>query len=208
MECQYYIQTLDRYTQILEKTNQQLGLWTNPYGLMVGSLAVLFTVLAIVATFLIYRQGREYKEKMQADRDNYKKSFEDFIASQKLIIDKREKQAEEVESKINKLIDEYKKDLDKSSIEQKKDIEKAIKRLEEEKISLNKTIGPLTVSPNSIGLDMCDNQFVAGLDNYHKCSKCGYGFFVKNNDFSSIVTLAYLGGKTITCPKCGNVDRI
>lgn len=200
----------EQYIQILEKTNQQLSLWTNPYGLMVGALAVLFTVLAIFATIIVYRQNKDYKEKLESDRDQYKKNFEEFLASQKTIIEKREKQANEVEVKINNLIDVYRKDLEKSSTEQKKEIEKAISRLEEEKISLNKTIGPLTVSPNHVGLDVCDNSLVGGLylDSYHKCSKCGYGFFVKNNDYTSISLLTALGSKTVTCPKCGNVDRI
>lgn len=198
----------EQYIQILEKTNQQLGLWTNPYGLIVGVLAILFTVLTIVAVFIVYRQGKEYKEKLESDREQYRKNIEEFLSNQKNIIEKREKQAEEVEKKIDNLIEEYKKDLDKSSSQQKDEIKKAIKRLEEEKVSLNNTIGPLTVSPNTIEFENLGAFSVASMyNNYHKCTSCGFGFFIKNDDYRSI-TLTILGNKTVTCPKCGNVDRI
>jgi len=193
----------DQYIQILEKTNQQLSLWTNPYGIMVGALAVLFTILTIVAAIVVYRQSKEYKEKLQADRDQYAKSFNDFLVSQKSIIDQREKQAGEVEKKINELIEAYKKDLKESSATQKAEIGKAIKKLEEEKLSLSNTIGPLTVAPNSMGIGGISNIGIFN-NTYHKCTKCGFGFFIDNNP-----TLTYLSfTRTVTCPRCGNTDKI
>ncbi len=56
----------EQYIQILEKTNQQLGLWTNPYGIMIGVLAILFTILTIVAAVIIYRQSKDYQERIRA----------------------------------------------------------------------------------------------------------------------------------------------
>jgi hypothetical protein len=50
------------YIAILEKTNQQLSPWWNPYGVMVAALGVLFASGAIVAGFLLFRQSREYRE--------------------------------------------------------------------------------------------------------------------------------------------------
>ena len=55
----------------LEKTNQQLGLWTNPYGIMIGVLAVLFTILTIIAAVIIYRQSKDYKERIQKAFDSW-----------------------------------------------------------------------------------------------------------------------------------------
>src|SRR5216683_5279708 len=46
------------YVRLLERTNQQLSLWWNPYGIMVAALGALFAVLAIVAAFIIFRQSR------------------------------------------------------------------------------------------------------------------------------------------------------
>lgn len=191
-----------QYIQILEKTNQQLSLWTNPYGVMVGVLAVLFTVLAIVAAVIIYRQSKEYKEKLQADREQYSKIFNEFLASQKAIIEKREKQVVEVEKDIDKLLKEYEKKLSASSEKQKAEIQKAIQKLEEEKLTLGNKIGPLTVSPNSF--DFTNSAYGLGLgNNHHSCKKCGFGFFIKNDGLTS---LAY--NRTVTCPKCGSVDSI
>lgn len=40
------------YIEILEKTNSQLSVWTNPYGIMVGIVSALTAILAIgVAKF-------------------------------------------------------------------------------------------------------------------------------------------------------------
>jgi len=50
------------YAEILIKTNQQLSLWWNPYGVMIGALGVLFAVVAILAVVLIWRQGRGYRK--------------------------------------------------------------------------------------------------------------------------------------------------
>ena len=60
------------YISLLEKTNQQLSLWTNPYGILVGALAILFTVLTIVAVFIILRQGKEYKDYYQKTVSEYR----------------------------------------------------------------------------------------------------------------------------------------
>lgn len=50
------------YIDILEKTNQQLSLWFNPYGLMVGALSILVALGAIVAGAFIFRLGKDYKD--------------------------------------------------------------------------------------------------------------------------------------------------
>jgi len=194
----------EQYIQILEKTNQQLSLWTNPYGIMIGVLAILFTILTIVAAVIIYRQSKDYKEKVQADREQYAKNINDFLTSQKSIIEQREKQANKVEEKIDKLLKEYENQLKESSKSQKVEIEKAIENLKEEKSLLGSTIGPLTVSPNNFNL--ATSASVLGLSNHHTCKNCGFGFFVSNSGLLTAITL--LRERTVTCPKCGSVDSI
>ena len=49
---------VQNYINILEKTNQQLNLWYNPYGIAIAILAIFFAILALAAAFIIYRQGR------------------------------------------------------------------------------------------------------------------------------------------------------
>ncbi|MFH1608946.1 MAG: hypothetical protein ABH951_02950 [Patescibacteria group bacterium] len=208
---QYQIM-LNNYSSILEKTNQQLGLWSNPYGIMIMTLTVLIALLAIVVAFIIYRQGKDYKEKLEDDRKQQNKNFDDFLASQKSIIEEREVKASEVEEKIDKLLEEYEKKLKVSSKEQKIEIERAIKDLKEQKVTLGGMIGPLTVSPNRLDTTcaftsaptMSDIYKNLGLKNmHHVCNKCGFGFFVENN----LATLGVIG-RTVTCPKCGSVDYI
>lgn len=82
---------LAEYVEILEKTNQQLSLWSNPYGILVGALGVMIAVLAILFTFILWRQSKEYKE-----------AFNQFLEEQKKIVD----------GEIGKAMIEAKKALD------------------------------------------------------------------------------------------------
>ncbi len=70
------------YIQILEKTNQQLSLWLNPYGVMVGALGVLFAILAVVATVLIWRQSEDHKKTVQKSIDEQEKLMKALFKSE------------------------------------------------------------------------------------------------------------------------------
>jgi len=56
-------------------------------------------------------------------------------------------------------------------------------------------------------------SFVAGLttaselDRLHKCSVCGYGFFVKGMTHGVSVAV-FPSSAAVSCPKCGNVDEV
>ncbi|MCX6791140.1 MAG: hypothetical protein NTV62_03040 [Candidatus Gribaldobacteria bacterium] len=197
---------IQNYIGILEKTNQQLNLWYNPYGVMIGVLAILFTVLTIVAAVIIYRQSRDYKTKLRADRDFYKNKMGEFLDSQKKIIEQRNKTAEELSQKIDASLREYKKKLKESSKKQKEEIQGAIDKLEMEKLTLRKDIG-LTVAPN---FDYSSISTM-GLSRVHKCSSCGFGFYIDTGVFSVAPLYTYglgVGGRTVVCPKCKNVENI
>lgn len=195
-----------QYIQILEKTNQQLSLWTNPYGIMIGVLAIFFTILTIVAAVILYRQSKDYKDKLEADRNLYAKNINDFLESQKLIIEKRGEQASKVEEDINKLLKEYEKKLKASSQNQKVEIEKVIEDLKEQKLSLSSTIGAITVYPNNYDFATAISGYALANKNHHNCKNCGFGFFVNNSGL--LTTPALFGNRTVTCPKCGSVDSI
>lgn len=194
---------VQNYISILEKTNQQLSLWYNPYGIAIAALAILFAILAVVVTFVIYRQGRDYKDKLEADREFYKKKMAEFLDTQTKIIEERSKTAEELSKKTDSILKEYKKKLEKSSKNQRKEIQKAIDKLELEKLKLKTDVGPLTVSPNSFDYSALSSVDLFGKK-MHKCSHCGFGFYVNTNPTYSIA----LGGNTVTCPKCGNIDSL
>jgi hypothetical protein len=68
-----------QYLEILEKTNSQLSLWTNPYGLMVGALALLFTVLTIIAVWITYRQSQDFKAQLQSTIDGYSTLIDELM---------------------------------------------------------------------------------------------------------------------------------
>lgn len=118
------------YQQILEKTNNQLSLWMNPYGILVTILGVLFAILTIVATFVIFRQSKEYKGLIQKSLTEHK------VALDKLIIEKSE-QLKNLEETLDKLILEYKTKLDNTDEKQKNLIELFINKLEEQKILID-----------------------------------------------------------------------
>jgi DNA replicative helicase MCM subunit Mcm2 (Cdc46/Mcm family) len=189
------ITTDQTYIDILEKTNQQLNLLYNPYGVIVGALAVLFTALTIIAAVIIYFQSKDYKDKMEEDRKNYDERIRRFLASYKEIIEEENKKSILISEKIDEILKEYKNKLKESSETQKMEIQKAIDRLEIEKLTLK---NPITVKPSSTF-----PYFSALGNSLHTCSKCGFGFLV---DQSSQYSGVYC--PTITCPKCGNTEKI
>ena len=69
-----------QYLDILEKTNQQLSLWWNPYGLMIAALGVLFAVLGILAAMVIFFQGREFRSLLSKTVAEYRQVLDAFIA--------------------------------------------------------------------------------------------------------------------------------
>lgn len=112
--------TTQNYIEILEKTNAQLSLWYNPYGLMIGILTLLVAVLAIYFAYILYRQGRDYQ---------------DFLEKQKNIL------GEETRGHAKKVLDEYiqsrNKELEGSTGEVKEKIEKELENLKKARESLN-----------------------------------------------------------------------
>ncbi|MFA6423340.1 MAG: hypothetical protein WCW17_02715 [Patescibacteria group bacterium] len=179
------------YIDILEKTNQQLGFWQSQNGIIVATLSVLFTIITIVAVFIIYRQSQEHKNRLEEDRKLYKKKLDDFLTTQMKVIKQRDEEAEKISKKINKIISGYQKKLEDSSKEQKEEIQKVIDKLEIEKLSLSKESGPITVMPDfNLGNSIFKKQCT--------CSHCGYGFYV-NTGIGSLTM------QTASCPKCGSI---
>jgi len=114
------------YVQILEKTNQQLSLWWNPYGVFIAILGVLFAVLAIIAAFVIYRQSKEHKELIKSSL------YEHQAALDKLITEKNN-QLKLLESSYDKTIFEYTQKLNSVGEEGKMQISEFISKLEAQK---------------------------------------------------------------------------
>lgn len=108
------------YVSVLEKTNQQLSLWYNPYGLMIGILTLLVALLAIYFAYILWRQSRDYK---------------DFLEEQKNFIrEETRKQSKEV---LDEVIERQDAELDHATGEVRERIERELNNLRIARESLN-----------------------------------------------------------------------
>src|ERR1700734_3271446 len=67
------------YEEILAKTNSQLSLWFNPYGILIGILGVLVAFLAIAVAFVIFKQSRDAKELIKESLYKHQVALDDLI---------------------------------------------------------------------------------------------------------------------------------
>ena len=115
------------YIAILEKTNQQLGLWSNPYGIMVMVLTILVALLAISFAYILWRQGKEYRE-----------VFKSFLEEQKKIAcEKTAEMIVEAKMAIDQQIHEGEEKMVTLHGEEKAEFEKEIEDLKMKKKSLD-----------------------------------------------------------------------
>jgi hypothetical protein len=189
-------ETIKSYQEILEKTNSQLSLWWNPYGVLIAFLGVLFTALTIIAAIVIYRQSREHKELIK----------ESIIKHENVLgkmITERNQQLKIIESNLDNTINEYREKLKSATEENKQEIKKLIQTLEAQKESIDSQIQSTYVNPQDhspVSLGMA----VYGITPPpHRCSSCGYGYIVKPG---AIYPSFSNRSRSITCPKCGNVE--
>jgi len=200
---------LNTYTDILKSTNEQLGLWHNPYGILITSLAVLFTILTIIAVIIIWTQGNEFKKLVSNTVNKYEGILKSFIEQKK-------KDLENVYKSFDKAIEDYKSQLKEASKEQKKEIEKRIEELKTQKEAIKQDFQNSIVYP--ISLESQTGPGIYSNQRLHKCSSCGFGFLISDplrgyQDYSrgistSLYTTTPLGLKGVECPKCGNIDQI
>lgn len=184
-----------QYLEILEKTNQQLGLWTNPYGVMVAVLSAMFAVLAIAVAYALWQNSREQKEiiKQQVEEN------------EKRINKMHEKAAENFE----KLIEDKKNQLREATDIEKEKIKNEIENLEIERAKL-----PLVEPVIQKNLSYCLSTELTQNRKIHRCSKCGYGYLINNSlDYSEMLgrtasQVIFGNEKGYRCPSCGNIDEI
>src|SRR5690606_18615284 len=111
---------------ILEKTNNQLSLWYNPFGVFIASLGVLFTVLAIVVAFVIYRQSQEHRRLVEKSIRDHNVTFTNLITEHK-------NQLENSKANLDSIIAEYTLLFEAASDDQKQQFQNFISRLEEQR---------------------------------------------------------------------------
>jgi hypothetical protein len=81
------------YISVLERTNQQLRPWSNPYGLFIVALGVLSSIATIVVGCLLFTQSREYRDLIKDSIARY----ESVLAA--LVQDRMEDLQAHIESK-------------------------------------------------------------------------------------------------------------
>lgn len=191
-----------RYIDILEEINQQLSFRWSWFNVILCILALLVAFLAIYFGGMIYVQNKEYRDKLQEDRKNYKNSLDNFIKEReqehKKWMEEHKKQLTEAKNRINKLVNKYEEKIKKSP--DAEEINKILEELKKERDDILMAPSNCVIDPTAIPLGGA-----ISLGEYHICSKCGRGFF---NNADNPLAITLLPGKTAICPYCGNVDYI
>lgn len=183
-------QAMLNYVDILEKTNQQLSLWYNPYGVLVGILGLFMALLAIFFAYILWRQGRDYKDAFSSFLIQQKK----FASSElRKVISRNQsfitKQIEVETQKLKDLRGEAKKEVEKEI----EDLRKTKNALDVSSPTLENTLAtgvvPGAYSPWFNLSSPISTSVSSMLPHAMICPSCGY-----NNFF---------GSETIYCTKCG-----
>lgn len=193
------------YIALLEKTNQQLSLWSNPYGVLVGVLSFLVAFLAIAAAVIMYRQSKEYKEIFNKAVQEYQKALQESIKNIGM----------EAKKDIDLLISEKTKEIDGLTGDTKKQAKKIIADLEKEKTSISSRIqlsslndnGPLTIGAYKTLSDTVNsNIFRSSIEDYSKAAQSARDSLLRHsfiNTCSKCGAMQYIGSPKF-CSNCGN----
>ena len=196
------------YNTILEKTNEQLGLWYNPYSLMISILTALLTAGAIIAAVILYMQSQDYKNQRKEVFQQMKTQQDEFLNEYRTKHDAfwqdlqktNQKRSDELKKKMNAYEEAIKKSGEEAT-EKQNELEKLKKELDSSYQKWNKSKDFLEGAASASGsLVTYEGGFDIGR--VHKCSICGFGFKVglRGAGYSIFGTDEY------KCPKCGNID--
>lgn len=223
----------DAYINLLEKTNEQFSIWSNPFMFIVAVLAILFTVLTIVAAFVIYGQHKEYKQEFEKQNEEYKeqskKNLKDFSA----LLEASQNQVNKLKIDLENSYDKMRSDLSsdflsiskrvaeiKSELERKSNGEEDLKRIEKlekelsdlkSKSSLISTLGSISGRSNvsaklTEGVSLSGNPVIE-IQKIHTCSECKTDFPYKSTYPSPILSIG-VKNTLVECPNCGNTEFI
>ncbi|MEX1014745.1 MAG: hypothetical protein WDZ80_06310 [Candidatus Paceibacterota bacterium] len=141
-------QSTQTYIDLLEKTNQQLSLWGNPYAIMVMVLTVLVALLAIGVTYLLWTQKREYRE-----------LFNSFLKKQEKIL---QGQISNTKDLLDKHISESKEKVKSLKGKDREEIEEEIKKMKQTRRQLEMYSAPTTIG--ALGSNSNDSPLKLRLD--------------------------------------------
>ncbi len=165
------------YVDLLDKTNQQMTLFGNPYMFGVVILGVLFTALTIIAAILIWRQSKEYKQMV----------VESITKFQDALNEQVKKIKKEAKVSINTVISKHEKNFESLPSELKEEANKIINDLKNERDLMDSRI-PVHSLDSFIYNPRQNSDLNVSLDEH------------LNNNSASEVMDEILGGHT--CKKC------
>lgn len=182
----YYIMdatSTQNYIEVLEKTNQQLSLWYNPYGVLVGILGLMIAILAISFAYILWKQGKDSKDLFQAFLEEQRK-----IANNEL-----KKTIKKAEGIFDKQIEDANEKLKNLKGEAREKIEKEIQSIKNAKKSLEISTRA-SVSPSASIIGAGNSLFsVVGAT---------------APTFSEMLNrpISNVAGILMVCPKCGYLN--
>ena len=187
------------YVAILEKTNQQLGLWSNPYGIMIGGLALLIAILAIAVSIYLWWNSSEQRKERKEEAANFFSNLEK-IANKN--IEEARKQYDELIAIQEKII--------KSSTQNKKELEKELIELKKERASIGTNItsslGTATVWSPAIdslsGTTVSGTNIITGITGPLYTTSTRYGIGANSVYMSNSTSPSSLSN---FCSKCKNL---
>lgn len=177
---------LDNYASILEKTNNQLGLWLSLSNLAVGILSVIIAIVAILVGYALWKNSNEQKKQFKEFLETQEKISKENITR---LEESLKKVREESEKKLEILINEQQKKLSSATVENKKEIQKAIDDLKKEKATVGISLGSIagyqpvfpsysTVGPTGYSIPFVGTTTTSQLGpsvsmSTSVCSRCG-----------------------------------
>lgn len=197
------LKSYEGYIDLLEKSNQQLSMWSNPYSFLVAVLSVLFTVLTVAAAVLLYRQSEEYKSRYTnlfvSSEKKINELREELVSTYNTMIKNLKNESETITERLESIKKEIEEHgpKDKGYSEKLDELESELKEVKGKAANLQ--IG----HPNIVTAEPFFSIYPIKI---HSCSKCNHQFSYQNSSGGMFVGL--VGNQTVKCPKCGNIDII
>lgn len=193
-----YQRMLDNYASILEKTNQQLGVWSNPYGVAIGVLALLVAFAVATITVMLWRSSTEYKKLVRETLEEQKELMK--------------QQTEQAKKQFEDLISEYQNRLKSATDQGKEKIQNTIDDLKKQRAMVGSYMGPQLVAGgvlNSIYSGV--GSLVTRQKQSMICAKCGKSFEYYDDSWDptsiySAATSLRIGDRSVHCSHCGALN--
>ncbi len=196
----------NQYAVVLEKTNNQLSMWANPYGVMVATLSALFSFLAIGVAFVLFKQSSDHKKQVKEEQSERDKQFQSFLSSSSQAIESmNQKNIADSKAEYDKLITEKLENLTNAKPDETVEIKKQLEELKKDRAKIASDMSQ-TVMAN--WPTMSSIAMLGGGPQVHKCGSCSFGFRVKNLSNRGFITFRTSDLAEVTCPKCGNIDLV